>query len=177
MYPEVKKIKLTKGTGKNRKTIWEYPKETHAVLKKGGDKNNLNDWEICPEWKTWRNTGFRHKYAIRRPNGTAKKNGPPIFALYNGKRLDYIESRKKIYVPTYSKLLKQHPLFQKLITMLVEGNNIMLVDLDGPDVDKYPEGREITKDILDKLIDDPTRPYGHGYVAAGVLLRHLGLMQ
>ena len=79
---------------------WEYPTETHTVLKSGLDRNNFESWKVLPEWKKWRNAGFKNKYAIRRPNGTVVKNGPPIFSLYNGQRLGYIDSRKKIYIPT-----------------------------------------------------------------------------
>ena len=148
VYPEVKKIRLTKGKGVNRYVEWEYPTETHAVLKSGCDKNKFECWEVKPEWEKWRNAGFKNKYAIRRPNGTVKTNGPPIFSLYNDKRLGYVDARKQIYIPTYSKLFKKHHLFNDIMNMLYNGVNIMLIDVDGPDVQQYENGSEISIELL-----------------------------
>lgn len=177
VYPQVKKIRLTKGKGKNRYVEWEYPTETHAVLKSGLDRNNFESWKVLPEWKKWRNAGFKNKYAIRRPNGTVAKNGPPIFALYNDERLGYVDSRKKIYIPTYSKLFKNHKLFNDIMDKLFNGENIMLIDIDGPDVELYPEGREMSIKLLDEMVEDTRRPYGHGFAAAKTLLNELGIFE
>lgn len=170
VYPKVAKQRICRGKGEKRYVEWQWPSEIHAKLKPGGDSKNFDDWKVLPKWEKWRNSGFTNKYAIRRPNGTVKKNGPPIFALYNGERLGYIESRKKIYIPTYGRMFKEHRLFKQILDMLKNGKNIMLIDVDGPDVVKYPEGLEMSLELIEQLTEDTRRPLGHGFVAAKVLL-------
>ena len=56
-----------------------------------------------------------------------------------------------------------------LIKMVKNGEKIMIIDGDGPWSSEYPEGLELTWDMLNEKIKDPTRPFGHGYVVATVL--------
>jgi hypothetical protein len=67
-------------------------------------------------------------------------------------------------------LVVKHPVFHQIVQKLRSGKNVMLIDVDGPDIDTYPQGIAITRDVLEEKLNDPARPFGHGYAAAWALL-------
>ena len=46
--------------------------------------------------------------------------------------MDYITSRKKIYAPVYAELVRQQPAFVELKNSIEAGENIQILDIDGP---------------------------------------------
>lgn len=85
--------------------------------------------------------------------------------------LDYISSRKRVYIPEYYNLIKQREQTQYWIDKVNGGANVVVYDFDGPrtpngSVDCHPVDLKL---LLDK-INDPTHPFGHGYVVAGAIL-------
>ncbi len=54
--------------------------------------------------------------------------------------------------------------------MLNNGINIMLLDVDGPPKDLYPEGVEMTQSLWYTMLNNPNYPFGHVYIIAAVLL-------
>ena len=88
----------------------------------------------------------------------------------NPEEMDYVTSRKKIYVPEYFNLMKNTESAIKLKEWVEKGNDIIVYDLDGP---RNPDGSlatiEITPQVLREKINDPTFAFGHGYIVAAWL--------
>lgn len=84
-----------------------------------------------------------------------------------GKSLQYVESRKQVYVPCYDELMRSTPSFDSL---LQSDEDICICDFDGPrEKDGTPICLEVTQDLLRAKLHDETFPFGHGYVvAAGI---------
>ena len=158
--------KVWREVGKQKTANWNWPSEVHL------DKdNNPND-----KWIHWHKTLKHHNLPVRRPNGKAI----PLYAYFNGEKLDIIEARKKIYIPYLKQLYRKNPVYQQLLEKVKSGKNIIIVEPDGPLLDLYPDGLEVNLTILNDLIEKTNyddlgvknkyRPYGHGYVLAMCLL-------
>lgn len=93
----------------------------------------------------------------------------PAYSYHNGKKLDYVDSRKQIYVPTYLSLIRATTELRLLKERVQDGENIMILDFDGPDPAQYPNGLPVTVDTLRERLHDEERPFGHGYVVAAEL--------
>jgi len=143
-----------------------------------------NYWQGGKMWKTadhmdekdeptdaWR--AFRKKiYANPKGQRTPlpkKQYGFASSSYYNGKIHSYIESRKQIYVPIYRSLIESMPIIIKLKALLKSGQNILVIDGDGPPKKLYPNGLIMNATNWNKMINDPTHPFGHGYVVAALL--------
>lgn len=155
VYPKV---------AKQSQKEWKHIEEVHA---------NPKSKDPLPAYFAWRKKGFSSSVAIRRPNGTTRKNGPPFYSLYKGERLSYVESRKKLYQPMYQQLVRKTKAYKDLLELIRKGQNVLLIEPDGPNVSKFPHGREISEKLLEELIEDTTQIYGHGYALASALLEDL----
>ena len=93
--------------------------------------------------------------------------------------LDYVASRKQIYVPDYVEMLKNGPhsattqqCLRQAREHLLRGRDVVVYDFDGPRApDGAPLCEKVTLQLLREKIDDPTFPFGHGYVVAAEILR------
>lgn len=174
VYPVVYKQRIPLSRYTPGKIIWQYKEEKHFL--KG---------EITPQYWEWRKKGMENEYAVRYPNGFhGRKNCLFSFAQdENGiwKKLNYIEARKNIYCKEYIKYAPHTPHFKKLKEMLNNGQNLQLVEVDGPNptLDYYPynliskenPGLIINdKKIIKTLLNDERTPFGHGYCVATLLL-------
>lgn len=156
---------------------WTYP-----YVKMLDDEGNITD-----DYKIWRETGFKCKYPIRYPAGfNNRKNCLYALETINStEKLDYIQSRKRIYYPVYKKLVEKQPQFAELKERLARGENLLIIEVDGPvqsDLDYYKEKYNVpdnfiegdsslmTQESLNIFINDPKNPFGHGYCLAGCLL-------
>lgn len=110
-------------------------------------------------------TGPKRRY----PGSKGKK---VLYSEFEGEKMDYITSRKKVYVPHYFEYMKQTEMATYWKQELEnENHNLCILDFDGPrtevgDVDCV----EVTLDLLKEKINDSQFPFGHGYVVAGYLL-------
>ena len=154
--------------------IWEHPSERH-VSKNG---------KVLRAYYNWRKKGMYNKYPVRYPVGFSYRN-KCLYSLYKKQKLDYISSRKKIYLPTYCRLVKKEPQFIELAKRLENGENLLIIEVDGPHQEslsyyqqKYGVGDnfiknntiKINKQNIDILLNDPKHPFGHGYCLAIALL-------
>ena len=93
---------------------------------------------------------------------------------FPNRELDYVDSRKQVYVPDYYNLIKDAPRFLALKNMVQSGGDaskvVVVYDFDGP---KTTEGdvtcERVTVEMLRERINDTTHPFGHGYVVAAGL--------
>ena len=105
----------------------------------------------------------------RYPNSKGKK---VLYALFDGndEKMDYITSRKKVYVPEYYELIKDKDIILYWRKKLNEGYNLIVYDFDGP---RTKEGNticlELTKELLIEKINDTLFPFGHGYIVGACI--------
>lgn len=79
----------------------------------------------------------------------------------------YIESREKLYVPQYLKLMKDREALAKCKKLRDEGKDLVFMDFDGPkDADGKHTCVEVTVETLRKCMQDTRFPFGHGFVVA-----------
>ncbi len=151
------------------------------VDEKGGEPNEA--------WHVWHNELANNPKPIRRPNGYAK----PLYAWWEGEKLDVVQARKRIYIPGLQKLYRAHPQYQRLLDLVKGGQSVNIIEPDGPSLSMYPNGMDINLDLLIQLqdvttiddfpVDKPERkwgvsgkkyvPYGHGFVLALTLLQDI----
>ena len=154
--------------------LWQYTKVYPQL-------GHWNDRKQCPtkKWEEWKNTGFSRLTSrgkgIRTPPEIfkLKKSTPqwkPLCSWWEGRHLTYIQARKRIYVPEYLKLIRD----SRAMKALKKKNNtecLMILDLDAPSLEWYPTGMRVTEETIRKALNDPTYPFGHGYVIAAELVR------
>ena len=154
----------------NRKE-WEYPTETH-----------IKDGKYTPEYYAWRQKGSHHNLAVRYPVGFHHRHNC-LYALDENEdgsinekeKLDYIQSRKRIYIKEYCRLVKMHPKFKELQKRLQSGENILIAEVDGPrkeSLEYYKEKYGVDDDFIQDdtiivneknmniMLNDPKHPFG-----------------
>jgi hypothetical protein len=105
----------------------------------------------------------------RYPNSKGKK---VLYAIFDGndEKMDYVTSRKKVYVPEYYEMIKDRERIAHWKKQLEEGHDLVVYDFDGPRLD---DGSvicmELTKELMIEKINDPSVPFGHGYIVAGCI--------
>ncbi len=173
----------------DKTVIWEHPEELHL-------KNNL----LTNEYIKWREKGMKCEYPVRYPVGFNSRhtclgsisnfqyNKAILDPTYIPKMMDYITARKNIYLKIYTKLVKRHPDFDKLLNKLKEGKNILIIEIDGPHEEdleyyktKYGVGDDFiiggtilaTEENMDIMLNDEKFPFGHGYALSISLAQEL----
>lgn len=130
---------------------------------------HVHAYEPNPAFLNWQKSGFESIRAIRYPMG---KGAKPVCALYeyNHKHymLDYIQSRKLIYIPEYAKAVSQTYAFQLLSQMVKNGTKIALLDFDGYNNYDYNMS-------LNDVINCSYRKMGHSFVIAMLLTQFITL--
>ena len=103
----------------------------------------------------------------RYPAGKGKR---VLHSNFGGILRNYLQSRKEIYVPLYHAMMVETPSFTQLKARVEEGQDVVIMDFDGP---KGPQGEllceAVTLDLLQSKINDEQFPFGHGYVIAAAL--------
>jgi hypothetical protein len=134
----------------------------------------------------WRDCLWKCKNPIRYPNKIHRRKNTK-FALCidregTEQRLDYISSRKEIYVKEYIRLIKVLPEYAKLLNKLKNGENIMICEVDVPAKNKRGEyGNDcddnniciMSIEKLEHLLNDTSEAFGHGLCLAYSLLLDL----
>jgi len=116
--------------------------------------------EPKPEYFEWANKIWKSKYAFRYPMGKGKK---PLYSYWDGKKLSYIEARKQIYIPIYSRSVVQSNAFKILKDLYNnEKKDIYLIDFDGYNHIKMQKS-------LYEVINDSNKKMGHAFVIYSLL--------
>lgn len=139
----------------NVENAWQYSKVYYNHV----DENQ----NPSPEYFEWAQKGWNDTKAHRYPMG---KGAVPLFSYWDGEKMSYTEARKKIYIPLYSRAVKQTFAFEKLKKMHEEGQDLYLWDFDGYN----HKALDLT---YDQVINDPNRKMGHAFVIAMLLEGHL----
>lgn len=174
IYSKVPKSRQTYSRW-DKRVIWDHPAETH--LKEDGTPRE--------EYWNWREKGMKNPFAIRYPVGRKHRHKCICSITEEGEHLNYIESRKRIYLPVYIDLVKDQQQFTELKERLERGENLLIIEVDGPhqeSLDHYKKFYKVDDDFIDQdtilvtkknmeiLLNDPKHPFGHGYCLGMALL-------
>jgi len=153
-------------TAKNMENAWQFAK----VYKKFTGQNEQPNDEY---WK-WARDGWNDSKPHRFPFGrTAEK---PLYSLWKGEKLTYIQARKRIYAPLYAKYVEQTDAYKKLSEIYLkyccgdkndkQTRPMALLDFDGWDY--LGQGYQ-----LEQTINLPKPKMGHAFVIVGLLENNL----
>lgn len=145
------------GTSRNVENAWQYSKIFEVDL---NADNTPKDFY----WK-WRKDGFEKVKADRYPRG--KDNNKYVRGSWfgregePGKLLNYVESRKKIYVPAYLQALRNNPIYPTFIKFIADAwyseTTVIFRDYD-------TFNHEEAEMSLVQILNDERYKYGHGFI-------------
>jgi hypothetical protein len=144
---------------KNMENAWQYAKvyEQHT--------QSIKRWPYTAtpsaEYWKWAKEGWRNPKAVRYPMGRRAK---PEFSWWNGSKLNYVNARKKIYVPLYAEAVQKTDAFKRLRSLAGTQEKILLLDYDAYDNESI--GKSMTE-----VLNDPKKKMGHAFVLK-MLLEH-----
>lgn len=171
VYPVVDAQRIPLSRWQKNQIIWEHPREEH--LDPQGEPN-------AAYW-AWRKKGCAAPYAVRYPNGFHGRK-KCLYALEdeNGPHLSYLDARKAIYCRIYREEAHKTKEFKDLYERLQGGENLQIVEVDGPDphlsfppydrISGENPGLLMDEETIKLLLGDDRKPFGHGFVIAALLL-------
>ncbi len=145
-------VKLYSGlSARNVENAWQYSKvyEEHV----GPDGNP------SPAYFVWARRGWDAARGRRYPMGKGRK---PLYAWWDGERLDYVTARKRIYCPLYAAAVRCTDAFATLKQVCGRSPVVWLWDFDG--YDHAALGMS-----YDDVVNCPDRKMGHAFVLAMLL--------
>jgi hypothetical protein len=154
-----------------------------VVWRHGAEQHIVDNDRVTPAYWAWRRKGMANERAVRYPNGFhGRRAAVASLWMVDGQLrwLDYIAARKYIYCGEYRRLAPQTPHFAQLRSLLHAGVNLQIVEVDGPDpsldygpyarISKDAPGMQMDEATIRFLLNDKTKPFGHGFVIAALLL-------
>ena len=142
-------------SSKNMENAWQFAK----VYREHADENG----DPTEDYWRWAENGWNDSRAHRYPMGKGKV---PMYSLWKGRKLDYIEARKEIYIPLYAKAVLKTEAYRVLKSTYESGQTIALKDFDG----YYRKDKS-----WEEVINDPSRKMGHAFVLAMLLEGYIKL--
>jgi len=170
------KVNVTSAQGKANKNRRDFSPMTEIPNGYNGYWNFESYWqsgkvfEDIPVEKTKKYWLELKEPKRRYPNSKYKK---VLYAQFDdiSLKMDYITSRKLVYVPKYYELIKDREMTLCWKDMFEQGYNITIYDFDGP---RTKQGGvcclELTRELLIEKINDPQFPFGHGYVVGATIM-------
>lgn len=149
-----------KKTSRNVENGWQYSKVylQHAREQEVWDDSGFIHWPTSEHWE-WANAGWSNPRAVRYPMG---KGAIPLFSFWKGERLTYLQARKRIYVPLYSRAVAKTDAWERLKKLHASGKDFWLWDFDGYDHVKLGMS-------LKEVRRCKERKMGHAFVLAMML--------
>jgi len=169
------KINVTSAQGKKSKNRIHFSPMTELI---GGYNGYWNFESYWQSGKVFENIPIETTKKWWRELKEPKRRYPKskgnkvLYALFDGndEKMDYVTSRKKIYVPQYYDLIKDKDIIEEYKQILMKGKNIIIYDFDGPrDINGDVLCVELTNDLLVEKINDTRHPFGHGYIVASCI--------
>lgn len=121
------------------------------------------DGKPTREWYERRRAGFLQKKGQRHvKKGTGVNRNVPLYSVWGKNKFRYVKARARIYAPVYAALVKETEFYKQLEQKLANGGKILLLDFDA-----YDKGRK----TFYECFDDETKPFGHAFVLASLLLK------
>jgi hypothetical protein len=131
----------------NIENLWQFSKVYEDEL-----YNN----EIKASYYARRDAGFENPKGIRRP-----KKGKVAFCYIGGERLNYEQSRNKVYIPMYCKYVEGNLGLQALKEVL-QKTNVQILGFDGR---KFDDLQVELRNLM--------KPFGHELIVCGLLKNNL----
>ena len=132
-------------------------------------QNMENGWQyskLYPEQQQahtyfeWARAGWDNPRAVRYPAG---KGAKPLFSVWAGDALGYIEARKRIYIPLYSQAVRFYSYWPfNELNQAADEQGLIIRDYDAYD-------HRALGYSWDDVMNDPNRKMGHGFVLAMML--------
>jgi hypothetical protein len=97
------------------------------------------------------------------------KDRKTLFYYWQGKELNEIEARRKIFCPLYVEFARETDSFRKIRKLLQDGYNVQLI---GYDTVSYSSAYDPNGHILEEIFNDPKIPYSNAHVLAGMLTKN-----
>lgn len=136
----------------NMENAWQFAK---LYAKHADDRG-----EPTAAYWEWARAGWADAKAHRYPMG---KGARPLHSWWDEEKLGYIEARKRIYAPLYSRAVERTEAFGTLQQMLAtEERDIYLRDWDGYDHLKLGQS-------IGQVANNPARKMGHAFVLWAML--------
>jgi len=167
------KVNVTSAQGKSNKNRLDFSPMTpieggyegfwnfESFWQSGKVFENISEDNVKNYWRNLKEPKRRY------PGSKGKKVLYSRFEHLPEEKMDYITSRKKVYVPKYFELIKNKEMTNFWKNKLESGNNIVIYDFDGP---RKTNGEvtclEVNLEILKEKINDVNFPFGHGYIIA-----------
>lgn len=129
----------------NVENAWQFSKVYSEHVDVNGNPSE--------EYFQWAEAGWKDSQAHRYPMGKGRK---PKYSYWDGEALTYVEARKKIYIPIYSKAVATTKEFQQLV-QLGKKQDVWLWDFDG-------YNHEALGIPLKDVVDFSGRKCGHAFV-------------
>lgn len=170
------KVNVTSAQGlvnKNRRDFSPMT-EIEGGMKDFGISRHFGKVERCfegiPEEKVKK---FWHKVSEAKRRYPGSKGKKVLYAHFEhipDEKMDYVTSRKKVYVPRYFDLMKDKEMALFWKEQVAAGKDVVVYDFDGPrSMDGEVSCVEVTQELLVEKINDTHFPFGHGYVVAAWL--------
>ena len=140
---------------KTMENAWQYCKVYPCHVDEKGEPTQ-SYWD-------WARQGWENEKANRFPMGRGVK---PLYSLWDGKKLGYIEARIAIYDPLYRNAVVKTDAYKDLEKKVKDEIPLGLIDFDGWD----HIGQGFT---LDEVILLPKPKMGHAFVLASLLTHHV----
>jgi len=119
-----------------------------------------DDGNPTQEYWDWAKAGWANPKAVRFPMG---KGRAPLYCLWKGERLGYVESRKKIYGPLFKAAAEQTGAYRKLQELHQTATTLYIRDWDGWCMKRHKMAN------LDEVLHNPKRKMGHGFFLKAML--------
>lgn len=159
--------------------VWKHPMETH-----------MKDGVLTDKYWLWRDKLMNNSMPVRYPVGRDNMHRCKFAIPYpcdkdSVEKLDYIQSRKRTYLPLYVSLVTKHPLFKKLQDRYLNGENLLIIEVDGPHQERlgyYQTEYGVDSNFIEEdtmianlenltiMCNDKKEKFGHGYCLAAALL-------
>lgn len=160
---------------------WKYIPESPS-----GDIIYANDIMNYVLYYRWRNDLWSCQHPIRYPNKIHRRKNVK-FAICVDKqgneiRMDYLTTRKEMYVKEYIRLIRQLPEYKQLLEKIKKGKKLMICEVDVPAQGKKGlYGNDCNEnnisimsiEKLESLMNDTNEAFGHGLCLAYALLTDL----
>lgn len=135
----------------NMENAWQYAKVYASLLE--------SDGTVGATYFNWAREGWDNPQAVRYP---VRKGAKPLFSLWAGEQLSYVEARKALYLPLYRDAVKKSGGYDVLKDLATSHEELVLVDFDA-----YPH--KTAKMSYADVLNNGTRPMGHAFVLAMML--------
>lgn len=132
--------------------LWQFGKVYSQLADENGNPTE--------EFFQWRENGFSDYKAHRHT-----LPGKPLYHWWNGEKLSYTESRKRVYIPVFTMAIMQRPdVIRQLKQYLEQGGKVAIRDFDG--FNFKANGFD-----YESFMNYEAKRLGHGHVIAMIMER------